>query len=156
MKLFIANCSRQAHILNYKLPEKTQSFGVTIPAGRQHMIDQPEDVIYHIISQHEPYGFQHRDKTDKNFSGICYELEKPLSSNQIIQNAEQKTENLDDMSQQILEVSAVALNNAVETAVIQSGEKPLGDGIQMEIKGEAIDQDQPNATKVDKKIQVKK
>lgn len=156
MKLFIANCSRQAHMFNYKLPEKSQSFGVAIPAGRQHMIDQSEDVIRHIISQHEPYGFQHRNKVDKNFSGICYELEKPLSSSQIIDNADQKKENLDEMSQKILEVSAVALNNAVETAVIQSGEKPLGDGIQMEIKGEAIDQDQPNPTKVDKKIQVKK
>ncbi len=31
MKLFIANCSRQAHTFNYKLPEKSQSFGVTIP-----------------------------------------------------------------------------------------------------------------------------
>lgn len=156
MKLFISNCSRQNHTFNYKLPEKQQSFGIAIPAGRQHMIEQPEDVISYIISQHEPYGLQHRDKVDKNFSGICYSLDKPLSSAQIIENAEQKLENLDDMSQAILEASAVALNNAVESAVIQSGETPLGDGIQMEIKGEAIDQDQPATTKVDKKIQVKK
>lgn len=156
MKLFISNCSRQTHIFNYKLPEKQQSFGITIPAGRQHMIEQPEDVIASIISQHEPYGFQHRDNVDKNFSGICYSLDKALSTSQIIENAEQKVENLDNMSQSILEASAVALNNAVESAVIQSGETPLSDGIQMEIKGEAIDQDQPNTTKVDKKIQVKK
>lgn len=156
MKLFIANCSRQAHTFNYKLPEKTQSFGVTIPAGRQHMIEQTEDVIAHIIRQHEPYGFQPKNKVDDNFSGICYSIEKTVSTSEIIDNAEQRKENLDNQSQKILEASAVVLNNAVDNAVLQSGETPLSDGIQMEIKGEAIDQDQPNPAKVDKKVQVKK
>ncbi|MGP0902096.1 hypothetical protein [Serratia sp. CY76391] len=156
MKLYIANCSRQAHNFNYKLPEKTQSFGVTIKAGAQHLLEYPPEVIEHIIRQHEPYGFQPRNKVDNNFSGICYSVEKTVSTNEIIENAEQKTENLDNMSQAILEASAVALNNAVDNAVIQSGEKPKDDGIQMEIKGEAVNQEQDNPPKVDKKLQVKK
>ncbi|HDC4619816.1 MULTISPECIES: hypothetical protein [Enterobacter cloacae complex] len=156
MKLFIANCSRQAHTFNYKLPEKTQSFGVTIKAGQQHVIEQPQDIIEHIIRQHEPYGFQPKNKVDKDFSGLCYSIEKVVTSSEILENSEQKLENLDEMSQKILEASAISLNNAVDNAVIQSGETPLSDGIQMEIKGEAINQDQPNPAKVDKKVQVKK
>ncbi|HEY4437684.1 MAG TPA: hypothetical protein VGN40_16160 [Lelliottia sp.] len=156
MKLFVINCSRQAHTFNYKLPEKLQSFGVTIPSGKQHPIEQPPEVIAHIIRQHEPYGFQPKDQVDKNFSGICYSIEKEASSSEIIENFEQKIENLDNQSQQILEASAVALDVAVDNAIIQGGESPLADGIQMEIKGEAIDQDQPNPAKIDKKVQVKK
>lgn len=156
MKLFIANCSRQSHNFNYKLPEKTQSFGVTIKAGTQHLLEYPPEVVDHIIRQHEPYGFQPRDKVDKHFSGICYSIEKTVSKNEIIENAEQKIDNLDTMSQSILEASAVALNNAVDSAVRQSGELPKDEGIQMEIKGEAINQEQDNPLKVDKKVQVKK
>lgn len=156
MKLFIANCSRQAHHFNYKLPEKAQSFGVLIKSGQQHMIEQTEDVISHIIEQHEPYGLQPKNKVDKNFSGICYSVEKTVSESEIIQNSEQKLENLDDQSQAILEASALALNNAVDTAVIQGGVTPLNDGITLEVKGEAINQEQINPAKVDKKVQVKK
>ncbi|EPC3488021.1 hypothetical protein ACRZCU_000111 [Citrobacter freundii] len=156
MKLFVINSSRQAHTFNYKLPEKTQSFGFTIPSGKQQVIEQPPEVIDCIIKQHEPYGFQHKDKVDKHFSGICYSTDKEASSAEIIQNSEQKLENLDDQSQAILEASAATLNNAVESAVIQGGETPKDDGIVMEIKGEAINQDQANPAKVDKKVQVKK
>ncbi|MCZ5496752.1 hypothetical protein O5479_14310 [Escherichia coli] len=123
MKLYIANCSRQPHTFNYKLPEKTQSFGVTIPSGRQHMIENQSDIIDHIIRQHEPYGFQRCDKVDKNFSGICYSIDKPVSVGRIEDCAEQKTENLESMSEEILAASAISLNNAVDQAVIQSGEK---------------------------------
>lgn len=156
MKLFIINCSRQSHNFNYKLPEKTQSFGVTIPSGKQHMIEQSQHIIDHILRQHEPYGLQPKNKVDKNFSGICYSIEKEASASEIVENSEQKLENLDDRSQQILEESALALNSQVENVVIQGGEIPKEDGIVMEIKGEAINQDQASPAKVDKKVQVRK
>lgn len=156
MKLFIINCSRQSHTFNYKLPEKTQSFGITIPSGKQHMIEQAPEVIECIIKQHEPYGFQHKSKVGKNFAGICYSLGEAATASEIIENSEQNLENLDDRSQQILEASALSLNNAVEGVVVQGGEAPKDDGITMEIKGEAINQDQANPAKVDKKVQVKK
>ncbi|KHN59926.1 hypothetical protein [Aeromonas hydrophila] len=156
MKLFIINCSRQAHNFNYKLPERTQSFGFTVPSGRQQVIEQPPEVIDCIIRQHEPYGFQHKSKVNKHFSGICYSTDGAATESEIIDKSEQKLENLDDRSQQILEASALTLNHAVESAVIQGGEAPKEDGIVMEIKGEAVNQDQVNPAKVDKKVQVKK
>ena len=156
MKLFIINCSRQSHHFNYKLPEKSQSFGITIPSGKQHVLEQPPEVIECIIRQHEPYGFQHKDKVGKEFAGICYSTEEAATPSEIIDNSEQLLELKDDQSQAILEASAVTLNSQVESAVIQGGETPNADGITMEIKGEAINQDQENPAKVDKKIQVKK
>ncbi|MFJ7171649.1 hypothetical protein [Citrobacter freundii] len=156
MKLYIANCSRQAHMFNYKLPEKTQSFGVSIPPGRQHMIENQSDIIDHIISQHEPYGFQRCDKVDKHFSGICYSIDKPVTVGRIEDGADQKTENLKSMSEEILAASAVSLNNAVDQAVIQSGEKPQPGGIDMEITGEAVNTEQENPPGSKRNIKVRK
>lgn len=156
MKLFIANCSSQPHLFNYKLPEKSQSFGVSIRAGHQHEIENTADVIRHIISQHEAYGFQCCDKVDKHFSGICYAIDKHVTVGKIQENHEQKNENLDDMSQQILEANAVSLNNAVDNVVIQNGEKPKDDGVQVEIVGEAVNPDQLNPPKLSKTVRVQK
>lgn len=156
MKLFIANCSRQPHLFNYKLPEKAQPFGVTIRAGAQHVIENQSDVIHHIIKQHEPYGFQPSHKVDKDFSGICYSVDKPLTVGRIEENSEQKVENLDDMSQKILEANAVSMNNLVDNAVIQSGETPKNEGVQVELVGEAVNIDQPNPPKLSKTVKVQK
>ncbi|HDT2078330.1 TPA: hypothetical protein RCG84_004582 [Enterobacter roggenkampii] len=156
MKLFIANCSSQPHMFNYKVPEKSQSFAVKILAGSQHQLENNADVINHIIKQHEPYGFQRCDKVDKNFSGICYSIDKPVTVGRIEENHEQKVENLDDMSQQILEANAVSLNNTVDNVVIQNGEKPKDDGVQIEIVGEAVNQDQANPPKLNKTVKVQK
>lgn len=156
MKLFIANCSSQPHMFNYKLPEKHQPFGVKIRAGSQHMIENNADVINHIIRQHEPYGFQRCDKVDKNFSGICYSIDKPVTVGRIEENHEQKVENLDDLSQQILEANAISMNNTVDNVVIQNGEKPKDDGVQVEIVGEAVNPDQENPPRLSKTVKVQK
>ncbi|MCS4265019.1 hypothetical protein [Serratia sp. BIGb0163] len=156
MKLFIANCSRQAHNFNYKLPEKSQSFGVTIRAGGQHVIENQSDVIHHIINQHEPYGFQRCDKVDNTFSGICYAIDKPVTVGRIEDNAEQKIENLDDMSQSILEANAISMSNAVDNAVLQSGQVPKPGEVQIEIVGEAVNVEQDNPPKLNKTVKVQK
>lgn len=156
MKLYIANCSRQPHLFNYKLPEKAQPFGVTIRPGSQHVIDNQSEIISHIIKQHEPYGFQPCEKVDHGFSGICYSLNKPVTIGRIEENAEQKVENLDDMSQKILEANAVSLNTLVENAIIQNGEVPKNEGVQVELVGEAVNLDQPNPPKLAKTVKVQK
>ncbi|MHA1063420.1 hypothetical protein ACR9GP_05860 [Enterobacter ludwigii] len=156
MKLFIANCSSQTHLFNYKLPERYQAFGATIRAGGQHMIENSADIIHRIIQQHEPYGFQRCDKVDKDFSGICYSIDKPVTVGRIEENHEQKIENLDEMSQKILVANAVSLNNAVEHAAIENGEKPKDEGIEIKLEGEAINQDQDNPPRLNKTVRVQK
>lgn len=156
MKLYIANCSRQSHNFNYKLPEKTQQFGVTIKAGEQHVIDNQSEVISHIIKQHEPYGFQPCHKVDNHFSGICYAIDKPVTVGAIESGAEQKTENLENLSQEILEATAVSINNTINNEVIKSGETPVEDGVQIEIVGDAVNTEQTNAPSLKKTLKVGK
>ncbi len=156
MKLYIANCSRQSHTFNYKLPEKTQAFGITIRPGDQHMIENQSDIINHIIKQHEPYGFQDCRKVDKKFSGICYSIDKVVTLGAIEDGAEQKTENLENLSQEILEATAVSINNTINNEVIKTGEKPADDGLQMEIVGEAVNDEQDNAPSLKKTVKVGK
>lgn len=156
MKLYVANCSRQAHTFNYKLPEKTQQFGVTIRAGEQHMIENQSEVIAHIIKQHEPYGFQACNKVDKKFSGICYSINKVVTLGAIEDGAEQKTENLENLSQEILEATAVSINNTINNEVIKTGETPIDDGVQVEIVGEPVNGDQDNAPSLKKTVKVGK
>lgn len=71
-----------------------------------------------------PYSFQRCGKVDKTFSGICYAVDSTVAVGRIEENAEQKIENHDDMSQSILKANAVILSNAVDKAVKQSGEVP--------------------------------
>lgn len=156
MKLYLANCSRQKHIFNYKVPEKTQQFMQPIPAGSQIMLNYPEDVVMFILQQHEPYGLQHYRKVDKNFAGTCYAIDEPISAADIMNGVEQKTANLKQAGEDLLNASAVAYNNALDNAAAAAGEKPLGEGLVMEITGEAVNTDQPDPPSLDKKINVKK
>lgn len=156
MKLFIANCSKQDHDFYYRVPERSKSIVVNIPSGRQHVISNTPEVIQHIINQHVIYGMQERSKTNGNFSGICYSIEREITESAIIDGAEQKNENLENLSKQLLTESAVAFDQAVDNAAIQSGKNPIEGGIEMEITGEAIDQDQQDAPSLNTKIKVKK
>jgi hypothetical protein len=155
MKLYIANCSRQKHIFTYKLPEKTQQFMQPIPAGSQIMLENNDDVIHRIIDQHKAYGIQDYRKTDKNFSGICYSTDKPISASSILDGSAQKVENLKAKGEEILAASAVAYNNLTDQAAASVGQKPLGEGLHMEIVGEAVNTDQADPPSMNKKITVK-
>lgn len=159
MKLFIANCSRQKHNFTYKLPERTQQYGQPIRAGEQIVIEHNEDVILHIIEQHEPYGFLDADNLDKSFSGICYSIDREVSFSRFKEGTEQKTENLENLSKDILAASALALDQTVDNEVMKTGlvQAPSESGVEIEITGEAVNKEQDNAPsfnttlKVDKK-----
>lgn len=159
MKLYIANCSRQTHNFIYKLPERTQQYGQPVRAGEQIIIENNADVIRHIIDQHAPYGFLAADKLAKNFSGICYSIDKEVSLARFKDGADQKTENLENLSKDILAAGALAMDQTVDNEVMKTGvvSGPSEKGVEIEITGEAVNKDQDNApsfnttVKVDKK-----
>ena len=144
MKLFIANCSMQKHKFNYRVPEKIQQFTRDIFPGNQVCIEESPEIIQYIIEQHEIYGLQQSSRVDGKFSGICYSVDKPVSHGHITNGHEQKKENMDDMSQQILEASAATINSTINNEVLKTGETPR-DGLELEIVGEAVNQEQENA-----------
>ncbi|WP_353613956.1 hypothetical protein [Mangrovibacter phragmitis] len=151
MKLFVANCSVQKRKFSYKIPEDNQHYFQDILPGHQICIEDSPEVVNHIVWQHEIYGLQESTKVDSNFSGICYSIDKPVSHSQIKHGHEQKKENMDDMSQKILEASAVTINNTISNEVLKTGEKPR-DGLDLEIVGEAVNQEQENAPSTTKKV----
>lgn len=144
MKLYIANCSLQKLKFNYKVPEKVQQFTQDIHPGHQICIEDSPEIIQHIIEQHAIYGLQPANRVDNNFGGTCYSIDKPVSKSQITHGHEQKKENMDDMSQKILEASAATINNTINNEVLKTGEIPR-DGLELEIVGEAVNQEQENA-----------
>lgn len=155
MKIYIANCSRQKHKFNYKVPEKTQQFFKLILAGQQAVIEDLPEVIHHIIGQHEPYGFLPANRLGDDFGGICYSIDKPVSIGQFNNGIEQKIENMDDMSQKILEASAASINHTIEQEVLKTGEIPRP-GFELEIVGESVNQEQDNAPSLKKTVRVGK
>jgi len=152
MKLHVANCTHQTHFFNYKLPERTQPHGVMIKPGKQELIENTPEAIKYIIDQHAGYGFMDVKDIGPNFSGICYSIDKPVTTSQIMDGHEQNQENLENVSQEILENTAGAFAKNLENTMRQAGsEDPVGD-VEMKITGEAINKDQKNAPKLDKKI----
>lgn len=152
MDLFISNCTHQTHLFNYKVPERFQPFGQTIKPGAQIKLTYPPEVCQYIIDQHTPYGLANIKDVKPGFSGICYSEGKPCNPTAIQDAYEQKQEDLENTSQQILENSAAALTHNLQNTLNQAGsETPLGD-VEMKITGEAINKDADNAPKLDKKI----
>lgn len=158
MKLFIANCSRQKHLFNYKLPERTQPYCLPIRPGEQGMIDNNSDVINMIIKQHEPYGLLPASKLDKSFSGICYSIDREVTLNSFRDGHDQKTENLENFSKDVLAASALALDATVDREVMKTGEvsAPNEDGVQLEIIGEPLNPEQENPPSFKTTVKVKK
>ncbi|EOC9629720.1 hypothetical protein [Enterobacter ludwigii] len=158
MKLFIANCSRQTHNFTYKLPERTQQYGQPLRAGEQIIIENNADVIHHIIDQHKPYGFLPADKMNKTFSGICYSIDKEIDFSRFKDGADQKTENLENLSKDILAASALALDQTIDNEVMKTGlvNAPSENGVEIEITGEAVNKDQDNAPSFNTTVKVEK
>lgn len=156
MKLFISNCTHQTHFFNYKLPERAQPHGIRIKPGAQEVIEGLPEAIRYIIEQHEPYGFTHIKDTKPGFSGMCYSIDKPISSTMILDAHEAKQEDLEDLSQEILENSAASITQTLENTMRAAGsDQPFGE-VEVSIQGEAINQETKNPPKLDKKIKVVK
>lgn len=158
MKLHIANCSRQTHNFTYKLPERTQQYGQPVRAGEQIVIENNADVIRHIIDQHAPYGFLAADKLNKTFSGICYSIDKEVDFSRFKDGADQKTENLENLSKDILAAGALAMDQTVDGEVMKTGvvSGPSEHGVEIEITGEAVNKDQDNAPSFSTTVKVEK
>jgi len=156
MKLYISNCTHQTHFFNYKLPERMQPHGIMIKPGKQEVLEHPPEAIHYIIEQHAAYGFTDIKNCKPGFSGICYSIDKPVTSSQILAANEQKQEDLENVSQEILENSAAALTQTIENTMRQAGsDENIGD-VEMKITGEAINKEVANPPKLEKKITVTK
>lgn len=155
MKLHIANCTRQTHHFNYKLPERMQTFTRDIAPGEQIVIDGSADDIHLIISQHAPYGFAEAAKIPDAFSGLCYSLDKAIHLNKIKSGYEVRTEFLEDQAQRIRDNSVLTLNNALSTVAKNHGKEALP-GLEVTIESQPLDPLQEDVKKLKETRKVEK
>ncbi|HHQ6593949.1 TPA: hypothetical protein ACSTLU_000153 [Serratia fonticola] len=155
MKIHIANCSPQRHLFNYKLPERRQPFARHIPAGDQIAIEVQDTDITAIIDQHERYGFVDVAKIPKDFSGICYSIDREIKVSKIKDGYEARIEFLDDRAEKIVEESAVVINNDIKNVAVNHGQEQQ-DGLEMTIQSEPLDPEQDDKSPVKKNLKVTK
>lgn len=143
MKLYIANCSKQEHMLTYMLPENPKPFMHHIRAGGQIEIPGDEMQVDAIVKQHSIYGLQEAKKVQKGFGGLCYQIDKPISVDAIKNGFTQSEQEMIDRAQQAREITAAASDKIMAEKAQEMGVKQKS-GLEVEIieeKKNAADND---------------
>ena len=155
MKLYIANCSTQKHIFNYRIPESTTPRRLDISAGSQIQIDGSDYVIDTIIEQHKIYGMQNADQVTGKFSGLIYSVNKPVSGKTIQDCYMERNKQAQEAADEHLKTMAIATDIANENTFRAASIEPKDGGIEIDIEGEPLDKS-ISKEKVHKRIKVVK
>jgi len=127
VQLFIANATAQRHAFMYYVPDDDggrPSRGVLprtqyIAAGGQEKIsgDLSTAQLQAIVDQHQPYGLIDVNEIDrtKEFRGLCYSWDKPVSSARLAQLMTHNIDVLDERGRKMRELAAVSVSNNMET-----------------------------------------
>ena len=124
MKMYIANCTTANQDFQARIPEA----GVVrqlIPSGEQILI--PTDLntlqIEAIVQQHAPYGLININEIERtnNFTGQVYSLDKKVDMDRVRRVLEKNFSVLDARGKKIRQEAAVAVNDAVERQVQNTG-----------------------------------
>jgi hypothetical protein len=135
MKLYIANCSKQDHQFTYGLLENPRPFMQRIRSGAQIVIDGQPEEIEHILKQHAAYGLQEAKHVKKGFSGIAYQMDKPISVSNIEQGIGQRDQEMIDRALEVRKITAAAADQAISQKAQEMGLKQRS-GIEIEITEE--------------------
>lgn len=142
-KLFIANATRQVHDFTYRLPEIPGAKYLPIKIGTQVQIPGELSIadVDAIIDQHRKYGMINVDEIDRTrpFAGLCYSVDKPISSEKLRRIMTHNNEVLVDRGREIRKNAAVAINDQiknqlgdevdleqVEVSIVEEGDKDTG------------------------------
>jgi hypothetical protein len=130
VKLYVANCSKFAQDFLFKLPEqaKINNYRAQIPMGGQSLIlgrDIDRDVAIHIIEQHKKYGLVAVSEIDrtKGYFGLCYQFDKPVDVERIMQAVQHNTEQLEVKGHEQRKLQAAALANTIDGIMAGTDDK---------------------------------
>jgi hypothetical protein len=122
MKMYVANCTIQAHDFLYRLPETNSHRMQRIGPGSQIRIsgdlNQPE--IDSIVKQHEKYGMLSVDEASRvkrRFVGLCYSVDAPVKI--------ERMEIVLDMNNKVLVAEGERLRREAAVATATAIEKEL-------------------------------
>lgn len=125
MKMFVANCTKQARDFTYRLPDKGSRMQ-RIEIGQQIQIagdlSQPE--VDSIIDHYAKYGMKSVEEARKargTFTGLCYSLDKPVAIENMQIVLQLNDQVLTQRGQQQRKEAAVATS----AAIMQNGDQGL-------------------------------
>lgn len=144
MDLFIGNATRQVYDFCYKVPENQKLFSQKIHPGTFQKIaishlTKPD--IDYIIAQHAKYGLIAEDEIDraKGFFGICYSVDKPITRTRLLYLMDHNLGKLVERGHDIRATNAIAQNNMVNNALVESGMSERVQSLDMTIQQENAD-----------------
>lgn len=165
MKMYIANCSKQAQDFIYRLPEQPGTRLQRIEIGQQIQVsgDLSQKDVDAVVAQHAKYGFPRADEIDrtKPFFGVCWQVDRPVSVEKLRRAITHNDEVLEERGRELRQEAAVAIHGGVEQSVDGTGaalksvevsvqeEKPgTGDDHQLMSEGVRVDKNaDPGKTK---------
>lgn len=126
-ELYVGNVSKQIHQFCYRSLERPGVIIQTIPIGGQIRIapngaktDLTTPEIDHIVDQHRIYGMLPVDEIDRTkdpFSGLCYSIGRPISTEKLYKAMKKREEALDAFGQKTRQEAALAVNSQIEEQV---------------------------------------
>lgn len=125
MDMFVANATKMEYDFVYRVPESSGLRSQKIPVGGQVKLSGNLSVadIDSIIEQQSRYGMIAADAIDrsKDFSGLCYSVDKPVQSPKIERLMHHNTRELVKMGQKIRQEAAISSSNVLENQLDESG-----------------------------------
>ena len=126
MKLFIANTTKQRHIFTFRVLETGRLRQIPIEHGSQMaVLDGSTDEIEAVIKHHQVYGLIDASKIDQSrqFVGLCYSIDKPVSANIIEKTIRDNDDHLTRNAHNRRQASIAALDTSLrESGIGYDGE----------------------------------
>lgn len=111
--LFIANCSKATHLFQFMPKGVNKLVTLTIKPGKQVSIrDKPREELEAALKPQLKYGYVEAREVmaNKNFSGICYNFDHPISRDGIEEYADHRNDVIDGKSQEIRRETTQAID----------------------------------------------
>lgn len=122
MDLYIANCTQQVQMFNYRPLGSMQQQFRQIGIGQQVKLGSPTwgtADIDHIIAQHTIYGMVRVDEIDRtrHFAGLCYDVDRPVPVAKVMHTIETNQQVLTRRGEEQRADAAVMVNHGMEKAL---------------------------------------
>lgn len=125
MDLWIGNATRQVYQFNYRLPGMGLQYKwITMQPFTQGKISNlSSEEISIIVGQHAMYGIVREDEIDRAsaFHGVCYSIDKMISSPRLVYLIENNTDKLIEQGHQTRLHSAVAQSILFDRVMVENG-----------------------------------
>lgn len=126
MKLFIANTTKQRHIFTFRVLETGRLRQIPIDHGSQSkVLEGSTEEIEAVIKHHQVYGLVDATKIDQSrqFVGLCYSIDKPVSANIIEKTIRDNDDHLTRNAHDRRQASVAALDTSLrESGIGYDGE----------------------------------